>query len=142
MDKIEYVFSRYGTFKSLQKDAEIMRFFFERPMEKIRQKTVIERFKDVMTPKTVREHLYRLVEKGLLEEVPDFKGTYMFFPMGFREFAVDMDRLVRELVGRDIYDCAVAIYEDKHKRVASAPVLLEDEVDDGDVEYLEDDPDE
>ena len=135
MDNIEYVFSRYGTYQSLQKDAEIMRFFLENQRERIRQKTVIDRFKGLMTPKTVREHLYRLVEKGLLEEVPDFKGTYMFFPMGFREFAVDMDRLVRVLVGQEIYDCALVMYKEKHRIVESPAEIVEDK---GDVEYIED----
>lgn len=67
-----------------------------------------------MSPKTIREHLYRLVEKGILDENPMYRGTYVFVPHYYRKMGIDMDRLVQAIVGKDIYDIAVSVWKEKH----------------------------
>lgn len=108
------IFNKWGTYRSLQKDAEIVKYFIKRPEQDIRQKTIIEKFKGKMAPITVRKHLYNLVEKGILEENPQYPGTYAFVPYHYRRMGIDMDRLVKTIVGQDIYDIAVTIWKEKH----------------------------
>lgn len=111
----KYIFNTYGTYQSLQKDVAIVKYFQDKSHEKIRQKEIIEYFKGKMTPKTVREHLYRLVKKEILKEDLSFKGTYTFYPYGFRDMAVDMDGLVKAIVGEDIYNTATSIWKEKYR---------------------------
>jgi DNA-binding IclR family transcriptional regulator len=114
--ELEYIFNRWGTYQSLQKGLDIVKFFMEKPEEKIRQKTIIQHFEGKMSAKTVREHLYRLVEKRILDE-DVFKGTYIFFPNRYRDLGVDMDRLLRAIAGKEIYDMARRIWLEKNQFV-------------------------
>lgn len=116
-DEIKDIFNKYGTYQSLQKDVAIIRYFVERPEIKVRQKTVIKHFENKMSPKTVREHLYKLVNKGILIEDPEYKGTYIFSFSNFKGFAVDMDKLFKAIFGEDLYKIAGQIWEKKHQSI-------------------------
>ena len=116
-DDIKDIFNKWGTYQSLQKDVALVRYFMKRPGEKIRQKTVIKHFENEMVPKTVRAHLYKLVKKGILIEDPEYKGTYIFSDSGFKDFAVDMDKLFKAIFGEDLYDIAVQIWKEKHQHI-------------------------
>lgn len=109
------IFNKWGTFQSLQKDAQLVKYFLARPETDVRQKTIIEHFKGEMSAKTVREHLKKLVKKGILDENPLYRGTYVFVPSNYRRMGVDMDKLVRAIVGEDIYELARAIWLEKNK---------------------------
>ncbi len=109
--------NKYGGYHSLEKDVAIVRYFMVRPEIKVRQKTVIKHFENKMSPKTVREHLYKLVKKGILIEDPEYKGTYIFSFSGYIGFAVDMDKLFKAIFGEDLYKIAVQIWEKKHQHL-------------------------
>lgn len=47
-EDIQSTFNKWGTFLSLKKDIDIIKFFMEKPNQEIRQKTVIEQFKHSM----------------------------------------------------------------------------------------------
>ncbi len=116
-DIIKDSFNKYGSYQSLQKDVAIIRYFMERPEEKVRQKTVIKHFKNGMSPKTVREHLYKLVKKEILFGDPEYKGTYIFNFDSFQDFLVDMDKLFKAIFGEDLYIIAGQIWEKKHQQM-------------------------
>ncbi len=44
--EIKDIFNKWGTYQSLQKDVALVRYFMERPDQKVRQKTVIKHFKN------------------------------------------------------------------------------------------------
>ena len=113
-EDIKDIFNKWGTYQSLQKDVAIVKYFMERPRESIRQKTVIEYFKNYMDKTTVREHLYKLVRKDILSE-PEFKGTYSFnYPRYHSDMAIDMDRVAEIILGEDLYKMAVDQYKQKN----------------------------
>ncbi len=114
--ELEYIFNRWGTYQSLQKDLDIVKFFMERPEEKIRQKTIIQHFEGKMSAKTVREHLYRLAEKQILKWNV-FKETYIFFPKRYRDLGMDMDILLRAITWKEVYDLAQCIWFEKNQFV-------------------------
>ena len=64
---IKYAFNKYGTYVSLIKDVKILEFFINRLDKEVRQKTIIDYF-SCWSPMTVRRHLNRLVQKGLINE--------------------------------------------------------------------------
>lgn len=115
---IKEIFNKWGTYQSLQKDVAIVQYFMERVDQKIRQKTVVEHFKYMMTPKTCREHLYRLCKKSILKEDEDFAGTYVFpsRPIRGSDYSLvdDMNKLIQAIVGKDIYDMAISPLENKY----------------------------
>ena len=76
IDVLKYTFNKYGTYQSLKKDAELLFFFIHRPDEEIRQKNIIIYFSS-WSPKTVRRHLKRLVEKKIITE-----QLRLFLPLG------------------------------------------------------------
>ena len=114
INDIEDFFNRWGTYKKLKKDIEIVKFFLDQPEEEVRQKTIIDFFKNKMAPITIRKHLYGLVQKGILEESSLFPGTYTFYLRNYRKMGVDMDWLVRKIIGDDLYEIATSIWKEKH----------------------------
>jgi len=116
-DEIRDIFNKWGTYQSLQKDVALVRYFMGRPDTKVRQKTVIKHFKNVMSPKTVREHLYKLVKKEILYEDLEYKGTYIFSFSNFKGFAVDMEKLFKAIFGEDLYKIAFQIWKKKHQHI-------------------------
>ena len=110
-EDIKTIFNKWGTYLSLQKDVALVRFFMDRPDTDVRQKKVIETFKNVMDKTTVRKHLYGLVEKGILQE-PDFKGTYRFNSFSF-DMSRDMDRLAQLILGYELFKMAMENHNKK-----------------------------
>ena len=110
-EDIKTIFNRWGTYQSLQKDVALVRFFMSRPNTDVRQKTIIEIFKERMDKTTVRKHLYGLVEKGILQE-PEFKGTYRF---NFYkcDMSHDMDRLAQSILGYELFEMAMEHHNKK-----------------------------
>jgi len=118
------IFNKWGTYQSLQKDVDIVRYFMERVDQKIRQKTVIENFKGAMTPKTCRDHLYKLVNKNVLHEDQSFKGTY-FLPSKSKsgsniyydhEIILDVNNVIKLILGKSIYDLAFSKLISDHEK--------------------------
>lgn len=110
IDVFKYTFNKYGTYQSLKKDAELLYFFIYKPDEEIRQKNIIIYFSK-WSPKTVRRHLKRLVEKKVITESSDFCGTHIFHPGYHRGMAVDMDSLARVILGDELYMLAKSCWE-------------------------------
>ena len=104
-EDIKTIFNKWGTYQSLQKDVALIRFFMSRPDTDVRQKTVIEWFRNSMDKTTARKHLYGLVEKEILQE-PDFKGTYRF-NSSYHDMSRDMDRLAELILGDGLFELAV-----------------------------------
>ena len=114
----KYIIDRWSSYESLSKDIAIIKFFLKHPNTKIRQKVLIEYFRDKMAPQTVRKHLYQLVKKRILEADFKFRGTYMFSQTGYENMAYDMDRLLRKIIGEDLYNIAISIYKkDKNQLI-------------------------
>jgi DNA repair exonuclease SbcCD ATPase subunit len=109
-EDIKTIFNRWGTYQSLQKDVALIRFFMDRSDTDVRQKKVIEWFRNSMDKTTVRKHLYGLVKKKILQE-PDFKGTYRFNSSIF-DMSRDMDRLAQLILGYELFEMAV----DQHNK--------------------------
>jgi len=120
-ETIREIFNKWGTYQSLQKDLAIIRFFMNNPDTKIRQKKVIECFRNEMSPKTCREHLYRLCKRGILHEDEEFKGTYTFsskpIPGEYQVLIQNMKDLIKAIVGHRIYELAISELKDKYKAV-------------------------
>jgi hypothetical protein len=114
-DTFEDLFNKIGSYKSLQKDAQLLIFFMQHTSEILRQKQVIEHFKGKMSAKTVRIHLYNLVHKGIIEEDSKFKGSYRFYPEMFEGLGIDVDKLVCLIVGEDLYQLARKIWVEKSR---------------------------
>ncbi len=110
-EDIKTIFNRWGTYQSLQKDVSIISFFMSRPNTDVRQKTIIEIFKERMDKTTVRKHLYGLVEKGILQEL-EFKGTYRYNPYKC-DMSRDMDRLAQLILGNELFKLAVEHHNKK-----------------------------
>lgn len=108
---IQEIFNRWGTFQSLQKDMAIIRYFMDRTNETIRQKTICEYFKSIMSVKTCREHLYKLVDKKILLESYEFKGSYIFRDSGFSNISFNALSLIEKLMGPDILGFAEQQWE-------------------------------
>ena len=117
-ETMKEIFNKWGKYESLRKDAAIIKYFMERMDQKIRQKTIVEHFKYAMSPKTCREHLYRLCKKEILKKDENFSGTYIFSSKpehyGACSIVDDMSKLISAIVGRDIYDLAVSQLKNKY----------------------------
>jgi len=117
-------FNKWGTYESLKKDCIIVKYFLHNLDRKIRQKTIIEQFSS-MHPKTVRQHLYRLVEKKIIYEDENYKGTY-YMPSkinlsihNINNFIDNMNKLIKALIGKEIYNLAISnLKKDYEKRIA------------------------
>jgi predicted transcriptional regulator len=109
---IKYTFNKYGKYESLIKDVKLVEYFIARTDEEIRQKTIIEYFGN-WSPKTVRRHLKRLVEKKIIKESQDFKGTYIFHSGYDQDMKIDMDSIARAILGEELYEQAKSC--DKYK---------------------------
>jgi hypothetical protein len=114
-DTFESLFSKIGSYRSLQKDVQLLTFFMMHPHETIRQKQIIKYFEGKISAKTVRAHLYNLVHKGVIQEDSRFKGSYMFYPEMFEGLGVDIDRLICLIVGEDLYNLARKIWVKKSR---------------------------
>ena len=125
---------RWNGFKSLQTDVVIIRYFMDRGENvKVRQKQVIEHFRAQMSAKTVREHLYKLVNLGILIESYEFKGTYILDSDGPDSLGRDLDHIVKNLLGRDFY-MVLTEYWSKRNRSNSPKQYEEEASDDEDYE--------
>ena len=113
-DVFKYTFNKYGTYQSLKKDVELLSFFIYKPNEEIRQKNIIIHFSS-WSPKTVRRHLKRLVEKKIITESSDFRGTYIFRPGYHRSITVDMDSLASVILGDKLYMLTKSCWEIKEE---------------------------
>lgn len=115
---IKYTFNKYGTYESLMKDVKLVEYFMVRIDDEVRQKTIIEYFSS-WSPKTVRRHLKRLVEKNIIKESQDFKGTYIFHSGYDHDMKVDIDNIARVILGDELYEQAKSckkLKEEKSKR--------------------------
>ena len=110
-EDIKTIFNKWGTYQSLQKDVALIRFFMDRSDTDVRQKKVIEWFRNSMDKTTVRKHLYGLVKKKILQE-PDFKGTYRFNSSSF-DMSRDMDRLAQLILGYELFEMAMENHNKK-----------------------------
>ena len=113
-DNFESLFSKIGSYRSLQKDVMLLTFFMQNPRRIIRQKEIIEYFNGKISAKTVRAHLYNLVHRGIIHEDSRFKGSYMFYPEMFENLGVDIDNLICLIVGEDLYNIARKIWIKKY----------------------------
>jgi hypothetical protein len=114
-DTFESLFSKIGSYRSLQKDVQLLAFFMRNPRKTIRQKEIIEYFDGKISAKTVRAHLYNLVHKKVICEDSRFKGSYVFYPEMFEGLGVDVDKLICLIVGEDLYNIARKIWIKKHR---------------------------
>ena len=114
-DTFESLFSKIGSYRSLQKDVMLLTFFMQNPRRTIRQQEIIEYFNGKISAKTVRAQLYSLVHKGVISEDSRFKGSYMFYPEMFEGLGVDIDRLICLIVGEDLYNLARKIWVKKSR---------------------------
>lgn len=112
-EDIKKIFNRWGTYLSLTKDVAIINYFMDNPNTEIRQKTIINHFKDEMSAETVRVHLYKLVEKGLLHET-NFKGQYILYPENSSEICVACDKLIKVVLGEKVYNLAVENWKKRY----------------------------
>lgn len=110
-EDIKDTFNKWGTYQSLQKDVAIIRFFTSRPNTDVRQKTIIEIFKERMDKTTVRKHLYGLVKKGILQETK-FKGTYRYNSYNC-DMSRDMDMLAKLILGYELFEMAMKHHNKK-----------------------------
>ncbi len=110
-EDIKTIFNRWGTYQSLMKDVGIVRFFMDRSDTDVRQKKVIEWFRNSMSKVTVRKHLYSLVKKKILRET-DFKGTYRFNNSSFA-MSRDMDTLAQSILGYGLFELAMEHHNKK-----------------------------
>jgi|GEM_PF-4130742 len=133
-ENIKEMFNKWGTYQSLQKDALIVRYFLDKVDQRIRQKTIIENFKGDMDPMTCRKHLYKLVNKNVLQEDQSFKGTY-FLPSKSKsdpnnyldhEIVLDVNNIIKLIMGKSIYDLAFSkLISDYEKRIKDLKEDLE-----------------
>jgi len=110
-EDIKTFFSKWGTFLSLKKDIQIIQFFLSMPGQDIRQKTVINTFTS-WDKSTVRNHLYRLLQKGILKET-GFRGSYRLNKTAYIDMAKDVDEIASIILGRDLYEMALSQHEQK-----------------------------
>jgi len=110
-EDIKTIFNKWGTYQSLKKDVSIISFFMSRPDTDVRQKTIIEIFKERMDKTTVRKHLYGLVGKGILRE-SDFKGTYRYNSYNC-DMSRDMDQLAQLILGNELFKLAMEHHNKK-----------------------------
>ena len=109
---IKYTFNKYGTYISLIKDVKLLEFFINRTDKEVRQKTIIDYF-SCWSPKTVRRHLDRLVQKEIIKESHEFRGTYIFHPGYHQNMKFDMDNIARVILGEELYEMAKSCWKIK-----------------------------
>ena len=100
---------KYGSYKSLQKDAEIIMFFLANTGHKRRYIELINEFQYKGWAKsTIEKHLSNLTKKGVLNRT-SLPGEYEVAD----NLSNDMDLLVQHLVGDSIYKLARKSWEKK-----------------------------
>ena len=114
-DEKKAIFDVWGTYRSFEKDVMIINYFLEcnkNTEDKhalVRQKTIVNHFKNRMATVTVRSHLYKLLKKGIIEEDKNYRGTYFmaFYDEQKDDFyevtEVDWQFLANELLGEAFY---------------------------------------
>jgi len=103
------IFNKWGTYQSLEKDAMIVDYFLKQLNKSdkfIRQKTLVNHFKDDMSPKTCRVHIYRLLDKMILFEHPDFRGAYQIDPEYAKALWNTCDQLIGAVMSSEICNLA------------------------------------
>lgn len=106
-ETFKQIFNTWGSYTSLKKDVALMEYFLKNPEKIIRQKTIIDHFKNEMAAETCRKHLYKLVEKELIEESKEFRGSY-FCRHSDEEDSLYYfcDVLIERIIGPRIYEMA------------------------------------
>ena len=117
-NNIKGVIGKFGTYKSLSKDIEILEFIMKNPIEKIRQKTLIQHF-NKWSDKTVIRHLKKLVKNNLFIESDEFKGTYYLNPECIKDTKFDMELIARYILGDKIFELSISNYIEKEKNQES-----------------------
>ena len=99
---------KFGSYKSVKKDAEILWFFYNKEKHMARWIEIIRAFKQRGWAKSTTEnHLNTLCKQHMLVK-GDLPGEYKLN----REISFDMGRLARWLLG-DIYSLAIKNLENK-----------------------------
>jgi DNA repair ATPase RecN len=104
---VKGIVDKFGTYKSLMKDFEIVNYFLKKPKgTSIRWKELDEYFKSLGWPKsTILCHLKRLHDLGLLKYQHGFKGEYILdlSSTEYNGFLSDIDILIKFILGEDLY---------------------------------------
>lgn len=110
-DTFKKLSEKYGTYHSLVKDTQLLFYFLSlKDKQPIRQKVILEHFKDKMKLITVRKHLYGLRDKGILVE-SEFKGSYSINIPNARSMLEDLDSLLPALLGNEVYILIKSLWE-------------------------------
>ncbi len=113
-DDTKKLFHKYGRFISLQKDVHIIRYFLKHKDESIRLIQLKEHFKFDMAEQTLRFHVRRLLDQGLLLK-GDHWGEYKLNTRELSDFETDVDKIVRFIVGDDVFALAVDSWNEKNQ---------------------------
>lgn len=114
---IRGICDRFGTYRSLMKDVEIINYFRRNTEGKsIRWKQLDQYFKrQRWAESTVINHLKRLHGYGILKGREGFKGEYSLNldSSEYNDFTSDMDKLIEIIMGRELYDLAKENWNEK-----------------------------
>ena len=102
---------KFGSYKSLKKNAEIVMFFLASSENKRRYVEVIDNFKGMWGKSTIEKHLSDLTKKGILSRT-HLPGEYEVA----YDMSRDMDMLVQYLIGSSLYNLAKKSWEKKDYR--------------------------
>lgn len=108
------LFHKYGRFISLKKDVHIILYFLKHKDKSIRLIELKEHFKHDMAEQTLRAHLKRLLDQGLLFR-GDHYGEYRLNKRELSDFKSDVDKIVRFIVGDDLFHLAVDSWNEKNQ---------------------------
>ena len=99
---------KFGTYVSLQKDADIILFFLANPEHKRRYIEVIKNYTGKWSSSTIEAHLHNLTKRGILSKTR-LPGEYEIA----YNLSNDMDLFVQYLVGASLYNLAKKSWEKK-----------------------------
>jgi hypothetical protein len=106
---IHGISDKFGTYHSLQKDAEIIMFFLANTGYKRRYIELIDNFTSKGWGRsTIETHLHKLTKHGILKRT-NLPGEYS---VDF-DLSRDMDMLVHYLIGDSLYRLAKKSWENK-----------------------------
>lgn len=101
------------TLKSVRKDVAIIKYFVnqrEKDINQLRQRSVIDHFKDTMSKGCVISHLHKLLSDGILVNDSMFPGTYTLNASAYIDYGEQLIESCLRLLGEDIKDLITSKY--------------------------------
>lgn len=109
---VKTFFNTYGRYVSLRKEITVILYFLKFPRKSIRLIELKDHFKNELPESTLRKHVRSLIDRGLILK-GDHYGEYRLNRGKVSDFKRDMYKVVRSIVGDDLFSMAVESYNER-----------------------------